>query len=67
MIKTIKIKAKRVLFLRRTHVDATWHSGPHGSATRAHAAPTRRGCDVHIYIYRKYKGYSTYKHSVFEI
>ena len=29
------------------HVDATWHSGPRGSATRAHAAPTRR----YIYIF----------------
>ena len=28
-------------------MDATWHSGPRGSATRAHAAPTRR---IHIFI-----------------
>ena len=28
--------------IARGHVDATWHSGPRGSATRAHAAPTRR-------------------------
>ena len=25
-------------FSRGSHVDATWHSGPRGSATRAHAA-----------------------------
>ena len=31
-------------------MDATWHSGPRGSATRAHAAPTRRGCDIFIFI-----------------
>ena len=39
--KTIKIKTKSGLFLRGTHVDATWHSRPYGSATRAHAAPMR--------------------------
>ena len=27
---------------RGSHVDATWHSGPCGSAMRAHAAPTWR-------------------------
>ena len=32
-------------------MDATWHSGPRGSATRAHAAL----CDRFIiHIYRKY-------------
>ena len=29
-------------FLRGSHVDATWHSGPRGSATRAHVTPTGR-------------------------
>ena len=55
------------LLFARGHVDATWHLGPRGIATRAHAAPTQRGCDVHIYIYHNYKGYSTSKHSVFGI
>ena len=46
---------KRVYYFARVHVDATWHSGPHGSATRAHAAPTWRlsgkvTCAI-IYIY----------------
>ena len=41
-------------------MDATWHARPRGSATRAHAVPTRR-CDIHIiYIYM---GYSTYRSS----
>ena len=31
-------------------MDATWHLGPHGSATRAHAAPTRRDIYLHIYF-----------------
>ena len=45
--------AKRVLFPRGTHVDATWHTRPRGRATRAHAAPTRRcdGCALFIYTY----------------
>ena len=54
------------LLFAQGHVDATWHSGQRGSAKRAHVAPTWCGCDVHIYIYHKYKGYSTYKHSVLE-
>ena len=29
-------------------MDATWHLGPHGSATRAHAAPKRR--IIHLYL-----------------
>ena len=37
-IKTIKIKAKRGLFLRGTHVDATWHARPYGRATRTYAS-----------------------------
>ena len=49
---------KRVLNSRGTHVDATWHSRPRGSAMRAHAAPARRDV-MHIYIYI-YIGYSTY-------
>ena len=35
-------------------MDATWHSGPRGSATRAHAAPT-----VYVYLYFIY--YIVYK------
>ena len=31
-------KNKKRLFTARGHVDAMWHSGPRGSATRAHAA-----------------------------
>ena len=38
------------VFLRGIHVDATWHARPCGSATRAHAAPTRRDV-THIDIY----------------
>ena len=45
-----------VYFSRGTHVDATWHSGPCGSATWAHAAPTPR-CDTCIFIFnRNYRG-----------
>ena len=33
---------KRGIFPRGTHVDAMWHTRPRGSATRAHAAPTRQ-------------------------
>ena len=29
---------------------ATWHLGPRGSTTRAHAAPTRRDIYFHIYF-----------------
>ena len=43
------------------HVDATWHSGPRGSAMWAHEAPTRR--DVTLIIFIIYIGYSTYKSS----
>ena len=41
LFKSIKMnlkKCKKRLFTARGHVDATWHSGPRGSATRAHAA-----------------------------
>ena len=52
MIKTIKIKAKKGFILCGTHVDATWHSGPRGSSTQAHAAPTRRDvtCTEYVFI-----------------
>ena len=43
----LKKIAKSGLIPCGSHVDATWHSGPRGSATRAHAAPTR--C-IHIFI-----------------
>ena len=45
---TIKKKCKKILFSRGTHVDAMWHARPRGSATRAHATPTRP--NIHIYI-----------------
>ena len=50
MIKTIKKGQKRVLFSRGTYVDATWHLGPRGSATGAHAAPTRHDV-TYIFIF----------------
>ena len=43
----IKKLQKALNISRGSHVDAMWHLGPHGSATWAHAAPTRR----YIYIY----------------
>ena len=48
MFKIIKKITKSVYILRGPHVDATWHSGPRGSATRAHAEPTRR---IYTYIF----------------
>ena len=51
MIKMILNKAKKGIFSCGTHVDATWHSGPRGSATRAHAAPTRRCDTLFIFTY----------------
>ena len=41
-------------------MDATWHSGPRGSATQAHAAPTR-GIDIFSIIYIVYNGYSAFR------
>ena len=41
LFKLIKInlkKCKKKVLTARGHVDAMWHSGPRGSATRAHAA-----------------------------
>ena len=32
-------------------MDATWHARPRGSATRAHAAPTRRDINIYLYIF----------------
>ena len=32
---------QKAVLTARGHVDATWHSGPRGSATRAHAAAPR--------------------------
>ena len=48
--------AKSGFISARVHVDAMWHSGPHGSATRAHAALTRkmRCAIIYIYIYILY-------------
>ena len=50
MLKLNKKMQKRVYFFTWVHVDATWHSGPRGSATRAHAVPTRQG-DVCYYLH----------------
>ena len=45
-----KIKNKKMgLFFVRGHVDATWQSRPHGSATWTHVAPTRH--IIHLYLY----------------
>ena len=35
-------------------MDETWHARPRGSATRAHATPTRRY--IYLYIYNLYIG-----------
>ena len=54
-------------FIARVHVDATWHSGPRGSATqtRASACVALRW---HLYIYFFiYSGYSTYKPPIEDI
>ena len=67
MIKTIKKRGKTGYIFARDPLGcevalrATWqrHAGPCG----AYAAR----CDVHIYNYRNYMGYSTYKHSIFGI
>ena len=48
MLKIIQKERNKGVFSRGTHVDATWHARPRGSATQAHAAPTRRECDVYI-------------------
>ena len=40
-------------------MGATWHARPRG----AYAA----GCDMCIFIYRKYNVYSTYKHPIVQI
>ena len=41
---------QKAFYYRAGHVDATWHSGPRGSATRAHAAPTQQMTCAIIYI-----------------
>ena len=48
--------AKSGLIPRGSHMDATWHLWPRGSATRAHAAYT------YIYnLYSLYNGYSAFR------
>ena len=48
----LKKMQKWFIISRGTHVDATWHIGPRGSATRDHAAPTRRRGDTFAcYLY----------------
>ena len=41
-------KMQKAVFTARGHVDATWHSGPRGSATRAH------GAYLYIYLFNTY-------------
>ena len=52
----LKISKKGLIFAPG-HVDATWHSGPRGSATRAHASAyvAHMWHMCIIYIYRKYR------------
>ena len=47
---------------RGARVDATWHSGPRGSATRTRAAPTWRVFSILYILYILYSlwDYSTY-------
>ena len=42
-------------------MDATWHSGPRGSATRAHAVPTWLLRIFIIYLHSIYNGYSAFR------
>ena len=35
----------------QAHLDATWHSGPRGSATGAHAAPMRHEVTGLLFIF----------------
>ena len=48
MIKMNLKREKSGFISARGHVYAMWHARPRGSATRAHAAPTRR---VFIFIF----------------
>ena len=69
MIKTIIKKAKTSFVFAR---DPRGCDVAHKATWQSHTGPRERLCGaektrVHIYIYRKYKGYSTYKHSLFEI
>ena len=44
LFKTVFKKNKKMFwFAHGTRVDATWHLGPRGSATRTRAVPTWRG------------------------
>ena len=52
--KKNKKNAKKCLISERGHVDATWHSGPRGSATRAHAAYAFIYLCYIVYIYNGY-------------
>ena len=53
-LKKNKKKYKKRLISAWGHVDVTWHSGPRGNATRAHAAPTRH-ISIHIiYLFTIY-------------
>ena len=53
--------------LKKEEKGATWmRRGTQGYMAAPRGTYAAR-CDMHIYIYRNYKGYSTYKHSVFGI
>ena len=47
-------KMQKAVFTARGHVDATWHSGPRGSATRAHAVFIYIIFLLLLYIYIKF-------------
>ena len=64
MLKMILKNGKKEVIFTRDHMDATWHSEPRDRAMQTYASAHVARCDVHIYIYRNYKGYITYKHSV---
>ena len=61
MLKIQFKNAKSGLNLHGTHVDATWHLGPRGSATRAHTAPTWRNIYLYSYSFIIYIGISAFR------
>ena len=54
MFKINKKKWKKCLISARGHVEAMWHSGPRGSATRAHAVYAFIYLCYIVYIYNGY-------------
>ena len=50
-------KKIKIGFWHGPHVDATWHAGPRGSATRNRSAPTWRVLSIDIlFNYHNYNG-----------